>query len=300
MKKLLAVSMAAALSLSLFVGCTQEETTDQTTDQTTEESTAGEETTQETEQAPAEGEELVTVRVGATPTPHGEILSVIQDDLAEAGINLEIVEFTDYIQPNVALDSGELDANFFQHLRYLEDYNESNGTTLTSVASIHYEPLGIYPGKTASIEELQDGAQIAVPNDPTNGARALLLLEEQGLITLDPEAGFKATVLDITENPKNLDFIEIDPAQLARSLQDVDLAVINGNYALQAGLDAAADALAKEEAESDAAKEYPNVLVVRESDTERPEIKALVDALQSDEVRDFINENYQGSVVPLF
>ena len=241
-----------------------------------------------------------TVRVGASPAPHAEILQVAKEILAQADITLDIVEFTDYIQPNTATESGDIDANYFQHQDYLNTFNAENGTHLVSVAQIHYEPLGIYPGKTASFEELADGAQILVPNDTSNEARALQLLAAQGLIELAPDAGLTATKQDITANPKNLEIVEMEAAQLPRSLASADMAVINGNYATQAGFSSANDALATESADSDAAQLYPNVLVVEEGRETDPAILAVAAALQSDAVRDFINETYGGAVVPLF
>lgn len=238
--------------------------------------------------------------IGATPTPHAEILGVIKPILASKGYELEIREFVDYVQPNLALDSKDLDANYFQHQPYLDDFNAENGTKLISLVSVHYEPLGIYPGKTASLSDLPDGAQVAVPNDTTNEARALLLLETQGLIKVNPDAGLKATINDITDNPKNLKIVEIEAAQLARSLQDVDIAVINGNYAIQAGLNAEKDALAKEEKDSLAATTFANILAIRAGDENRADLKAVSDALCSDEVKKFIEETYQGAVVPMF
>ena len=231
-----------------------------------------------------------TIRVGASPTPHAEILAVAADILAQADITLDIVEFTDYVQPNTATESGDLDANYFQHQDYLNTFN----------AEIHYEPLGLYPGKTQSIDELPDGAQISVPNDTSNEARALQLLAAQGLIELDPDAGLTATKNDITANPKNIEIVEMEAAQLPRTLSDVDMAVINGNYATQAGFSSASDALAAESADSEAAQIYPNVLVVKEGRESDPAILALAAALQSGAVRDFINETYGGAVVPLF
>ena len=241
-----------------------------------------------------------TVRVGASPAPHAEILQVAKEILAQADITLDIVEFTDYIQPNTATESGDIDANYFQHQDYLNTFNAENGTHLVSVAQIHYEPLGIYPDKTASFEELADGAQILVPNDTSNEARALQLLAAQGLIELAPDAGLTATKQDITANPKNLEIVEMEAAQLPRSLASADMAVINGNYATQAGFSSANDALATESADSDAAQLYPNVLVVEEGRENDPAILAVAAALQSDAVRDFINETYGGAVVPLF
>lgn len=241
-----------------------------------------------------------TVRVGASPAPHAEILQVAKEILAQADITLDIVEFTDYIQPNTATESGDIDANYFQHQDYLNTFNAENGTHLVSVAQIHYEPLGIYPGKTASFEELADGAQILVPNDTSNEARALQLLAAQGIITIRDGAGLTATVNDITENPHNVQIEELEAAQLPRTLADVDYAVINGNYALEAGFTAGEDALATEDAASEAAQTYANVLVVEEGRENDPAIQALLAALESQEVKDFIEQTYNGAVVPLF
>ena len=240
-----------------------------------------------------------TITVGATPAPHAEILEVAKEVLAEEGYTLEIKEYDDYIMPNTAVEEEELNANYFQHITYLNDFNESNGTHLVSVGSIHYEPFGIYAGKTASLDALADGAQIAIPNDATNGGRALLLLAQEGLITLEEGAGITATVDDIVENPHNFEIVELEARLLPTTLQDVDVAVINGNYAIDAGLNIA-DALAIESAEGEAATAYANVLVVKEGHENDEGIQALLAALESDEVRSFIEETYDGAVVPLF
>ena len=239
------------------------------------------------------------ITVGATPAPHAEILEVAKEVLAEEGYTLEITEFDDYIMPNEAVEDGELDANYFQHITYMNQFNADNGYHLVSVGSIHYEPFGIYAGKTASLEELADGAQVAIPNDATNGGRALLLLEQEGLITLKEGAGITATVNDIVDNPKNLEIVELEARLLPDSLKDVDLAVINGNYAIDAGLKIA-DALAIESAEGEAATAYANVLTVKEGNEESEGVQALLAALESDEVKAFIEETYDGAVVPLF
>ena len=241
-----------------------------------------------------------SISVGASVTPHAEILAVAKDILAKQGIELEIVEFTDYIQPNTSVENGDLDANYFQHKPYLEEFNKDNGTHLVAVSDIHYEPFGIYAGKTASIDKLADGAVIAVPNDGTNEARALMLLQAQGLIKLKDGTGFSATILDIAENPKKLSIKELEAAQLALSLKDVDLAVINGNYAIQAGLNATTDALATEDKDSTAAQTYANILCVKEGNEKAPAVLALIEALRSEEVRKFIEEKYEGAVVPIF
>ena len=210
-----------------------------------------------------------------------------------------IKEYTDYVQPNLALDSGDLDANYFQHYPYLEQFNAENGTKLVSAGAIHYEPFGIYAGKTASLDALADGAKVAVPNDATNEARALLLLEAQGLIKLTEGVGLNATKTDVVENPKNLDILEIEAAQVPRSLQDVDVAVVNGNYAIEAGLKVS-DALATEDAESIAATTYGNIVAVQEGKEKDEAVLALVEALTSEAVKNFIDSTYEGAVVPLF
>ena len=246
--------------------------------------------------------ENVKIRVAASPTPHAEILAVAKEALAAEGYDLEIVEYDDYVQPNLVVDSGELDANYFQHSPYLNSFNAENGTNIVSVALIHYEPFGIYAGKTASLADLADGAEIIIPNDGPNETRALLLLQQEGLIRRADgiDASSNATVFDIAENPKNLKITEMDAAQLARSRQDVDLAVINGNFALAAGLNASKDALAIEDASGDAAQTYANLLGVKAGHENDPGIQALVKALQSDAVRDYINATYGGAVVPIF
>ncbi len=239
-----------------------------------------------------------TIVVGASPSPHAEILAQAQPILEKEGYTLEIKEYNDYVQPNVALYAGDLDANYFQHQMYLDQFNEENDMDLVSAGMIHYEPFGIYAGKTASLEELPDGAQVAVPNDATNEARALLLLQAAGVLTLNEDAGVAATKQDIVDNPKNIDIIEMEAAQLPRSLQDVDLAVINGNYAIPAGLKVS-DALAVEDSNSVGATTYGNVVAVRNGHENDEKIQALVNALKSDEVTQFIEENYEGAVVPL-
>ena len=220
--------------------------------------------------------------------------------LAEQGIDLEVVEFSDYVQPNLVTENGEVDANYFQHTPYLDSFNEENGTHLVSVGAVHYEPFGIYPGKSSDLANIADGATIAVPNDTTNEARALQLLAAQGLITVRDGAGLTATVNDITENPHNVKIEEIEAAQLPRTVQDVDFAVINGNYAIEAGFSVGKDALATEDASSEAAQTYANVLVVKEGNESDPAIQALYAALTSDKVKEYINSTYDGAVVPIF
>ena len=246
-----------------------------------------------------DGEDKV-ITVGASITPHAEILEQARAAIEEAGYELKIVEYSDYVQPNVALDAGDLDANYFQHVPYLNSQNEENGTKLVSAGIIHYEPMGIYAGKTTSLDALAEGAKIAVPNDTTNEARALLLLEAQGLITLKEGVGLNATKNDIEENPKNIDIIELEAAQIPRSKQDVDLAVINGNVALEAGLSVGTDALVVEGKDSLAAETYGNIIAVKEGNEDRKDIKVLLEALQSDAVKQFINDTYDGAVVPKF
>ena len=286
-KKLFATLIALVLAFGLLAGCSGKDNP-APAGEGNEGDGAGEKT------------QAVTIKVGATPTPHAEVLGQVVDRLKEEGITLEIQEFTDYVLPNTALDGGELDANFFQHITYLENFNKEKGTKLANLGPIHYEPFGIYPGKTKSLDKLAEGAKVAVPNDPTNEARALLLLEENGLIKLKADAGLNATKNDIVENPKKLDIVEIEAAQLPRTLQDVDISAINGNYALEAGLNASADALAIEKSDSATAKAYVNVIAVKEGDENRPELKALLAALQSPEVKKYIEETYQGSVVAVF
>ncbi len=240
-----------------------------------------------------------TIKVGATPAPHAEILEVIAEELAKEGWTLEIVEFDDYIIPNTSLEEGELDANYFQHVNYLNNFNAERGTHLVNAAEIHYEPMGLYAGKTAAIDALPEGAQIAVPNDATNEARALLLLEQIGLIKLAEGAGISATKSDIVDNPKNIEIVEAKAELVPTMLQDVDMAVINGNYAIDAGLKIA-DALAVEASDGTAAKEYVNVIAVKEGNENSEKIQALIKALKTDAVKQFIEEQYNGAVVPMF
>ncbi|MCI8811397.1 MAG: ABC transporter substrate-binding protein [Oscillibacter sp.] len=243
--------------------------------------------------------ETVTIKVGATPAPHAAILEVAKEILAEQGYDLDIVEYDDYVTPNDSLEDGSLDANYFQHITYMNEFNESNGTHMVSAAGIHYEPFGLYAGKTAALADLADGAQIAVPNDGTNEARALLLLEQEGLITLKEGVGLSATKSDIAENPHNYDIVEMEARLLPTTLQDVDMAVINGNYAIDAGLKVS-DAVAVEASTGAAAEAYVNVLAVKEGNENSEAIQALISALQSDAVRTYIEETYDGAVVPLF
>lgn len=239
------------------------------------------------------------ITVGASPSPHAEILEAIKPELEAQGYELKAVEYSDYVQPNVALSEGDLDANYFQHLPYLENYNTENGTDLASAGAIHFEPMGLYAGKSSDITNVPDGAKIAVPSDATNEARALLLLQDQGVIKLTDGVGLEATANDIVENPHNVELVEVEAAAVPRSLQDVDFGVINGNYALSAGLDTSAT-LASEGADSEAAQTYANIIAVRSGDENSEKTQALLKALTSDTARKFIEGTYKGSVIPVF
>lgn len=289
MKKLTSLLLTGVLALGLLAGCSTSTGGDTGTPQSSSPA-------QPSASSSLEG---TTITVAASPTPHAMILEVAKEVLAEQGITLKIMEFTDYIVPNTATEEGEVDANYFQHITYLNNFNEEQGTHLVSVAEIHYEPFGIYAGKSASLDDLPEGAQIAIPNDATNGGRALLLLDQEGLIVLEEDAGITATVNDIADNPHNYEIVELEARLLPTTLQDVDIAVINGNYAIDAGLNIA-DALAIESAEGEAATAYANVLTVKEGRENDEGIQALLAALESDEVRAFIEETYAGAVVPLF
>lgn len=239
------------------------------------------------------------ITVGASPSPHAEILNAVADELKSEGYELKVVEYNDYVQPNVALSEGDLDANYFQHLPYLENYNEENGTDLVSAGAIHFEPMGLYAGKSSDIKNVPDGAKIAVPSDATNEARALLLLQDQGVIKLKDGVGLEATANDIEENPHNIELVEVEAAAVPRSLQDADFAVINGNYALSAGLDTSAT-LASEGVDSEAAQTYANVVAVRNGDENSDKTQALIKALTSATSKKFIEDTYKGSVIPVF
>ena len=279
-KKLLALLLALSLSLSL-TACGGD---------------GGANTTDDDTSSDADAAETVTLTVAASPTPHAEILKQCVPILKEQGIDLVVNEYSDYVIPNTAVEDGDEDANYFQHIPYLDDFNATRGTHLVNVAAVHIEPMGVYAGKTASLEELADGATIAVPSDATNEGRALLLLETQGLIKLADTTNLSSTPNDIVENPKNLEFVEMEAAQIPSSLADVDLAVINSNYALGAGLNPTEDALVLESADSP----YVNVLVVKEGNEEAPAVLALIEALHSDTIRTYIEETYGGAVIPAF
>ena len=284
MKKLVSLLLTGTLALGLLAGCG---------------SNGGGAAATPTPATGGDPAQAVTLKIGASPAPHEEILQVVKEILAGQGITLEIVEFTDYIQPNEAVESGDIDANYFQHITYMNNFNAEQGTHLASVAEIHYEPMGIYAGRVASLTDLPDGAEIGVPNDPTNGGRALLLLQEQGLITLPEDAGLEPTVLDIVDNPHNFKITEMEAAQLPRSLDSLDMAVVNGNYAIQAGLKMS-DALAIESAEGTAGTAYVNVLTVKEGRENETAIQALAEAMKSQQVKDYITETYGGAVVAVF
>lgn len=244
---------------------------------------------------PAKSASSSVLTVGATAVPHAELLNLVKSDLAAQGIDLKVVEFTDYVAPNSALIAGDLDANYFQHLPYLESNPEWKAALLPAFG-VHVEPLGLYSKSVANAADLTDGAGIAIPNDPSNGGRALLLLQSKGFITLNPDAGLRATPLDVTDNPKNFRFYELEAAQLPRSLGDVDAAVINGNYALEAGYNPSKDALLIEGADSP----YVNYVVVKRGNENDPRIKALEAALCSQKVKDYIDKTWNGSVVAIF
>ena len=277
MKKILTILAAAMFAVGALAGC-------------------GSDNASSDKSSSSSSGEKVVLKVGATAVPHAEILEQIKPELAKENIDLQIVEFNDYVQPNLTLNDGELDANFFQHKPYLDEFVSEHSVKLTSAGGVHIEPMGIYSHKVKAVDELPENATIAIPNDPTNGGRALLLLAKAGVITLKDNNDIKATVQSIVENPKNIQFQEVDAAQLPRVLDDVDAAVINTNYAMQAGFVPEKDALMIE----DSTSPYVNIVAVREGDENRPEIKALMKALRSDTVKKFIEEKYKGAVVPAF
>ena len=278
MKKFVTVALVAALSVGLLAGCGGNDKKD----------------------ADANAEDKV-ITVAASPSPHAQILTeAVAGVLEQDGYTLEVKEFTDYVQPNNVVENGEIDANYFQHQPYLDDFNAENNTHLVSVAAVHYEPFGIYSKQHASLDELAEGAVISVPNDTTNEARALQLLQAQGIITLKEDAGLNATKADIVDNPYNVDIQEVEAAALPPTLDSADFAVINGNYAIPAGLNVANDALACEDAASEAAQTFANVIAVKEGAENSEKIQALVKAITSDEVRDYINTTFEGAVVPIF
>ena len=288
-KKLLALGTACVLALSL-AACGG----------STASAPAAEAPAEEAAETPAEApaEAKGTITVAASTTPHAEILAEAAPLLAEQGWELKVTEFEDYVQPNLVVESGDFDANYFQHIPYLDSFNAEQGTHLVNAGGIHYEPFGIYPGTKAALDELADGDTIAVPNDTTNEARALLLLEANGILKLKEDAGLTATVLDIVENPKNVEILELEAAQVARVKDEVAFVVLNGNYALAAGLSVGQDSIAFETSDSEAAKTYVNVIAVKEGNEESEAIKALVGVLKSDAIKEFINGKYDGAVIP--
>ncbi len=292
--KFLAVLAASTLAAGLLAGCgssSSDSAAAASTEATTE---AAEEATTE---AAADGDNVI--KVAASQTPHSEILDAVKDLLKEEGYELEVTVFEDYVQPNNVVESGDFDANYFQHVNYLNSFNEENGTHLAIAENgkIHYEPFGIYGGTKSSLDEIADGDTIAIPNDTTNEARALLLLQQEGLITLADGAGVTATVNDVAENPHNLELVEVEAAQVPKQLPSVAFGVINGNYALENGLNVATDALATESAEGDAIQQYVNIIAVEEGNESSAKIKALVDALHSETAVNYITDTYQGAVV---
>lgn len=236
------------------------------------------------------------ISVGVTPVPHGEVMEFVKPIVAKQGVDLKIVEFNDYVQPNLATDDGELDANYFQHRPYLEEFTKDHGINLIEVATVHIEPMGVYSKQIKKINELKDGAVIAIPNDPTNGGRALLLLNKAGVITLEDPTDITATVMDIKDNPKNIEIRELEAAQLPRALEDVDAAVINTNFAMQADLIPQRDAIVIEGADSP----YVNILVANPESAKKEDMKILINAVQSEETRAFIEKQYKGAVLPAF
>ncbi len=239
-----------------------------------------------------------TITIAASSTPHAEILEEAKKILSEQGFELSITVFDDYVQPNLVVDSGDFDANYFQHIPYLDSFNAEHGTNLVNAGGIHYEPFGIYPGTKTDLSALEAGDVIAVPNDTTNEARALLLLQDNGIITLKDGVGLEATVNDITDNPKDITIQELEAAQVSRVKNEMAFVVLNGNYALEAGFSVGNDAVAYEKSDSEAAKTYVNVIAVKEGNEGNEGIQALVDVLKSDEIRQFINDTYDGAVIP--
>ena len=288
-KKVLATVLATVLVVGAFAGCGSEDATNNAAADTQAAADANNDEETVTEKG--------TIKIAASPTPHAEILNKAKDILAKEGWTLEITEFEDYVQPNLVVESGEFDANYFQHIPYLENFNEEKGTHLVNAGGIHYEPFGIYPGTKSKLEDIADGDHIAIPNDTTNEARALLLLQDNGLIKLKDETSLTATVNDIAENPHNLQFVELEAAQVARVVNEVEFVVLNGNYALEAGYSVGKDAIAYEANDSIAAKTYVNIIAVKEGNENSDKIKALVSVLRSDEIKKFIDDTYDGAVI---
>lgn len=287
LKKITSVSLAGVVLAGALVGCGS---SDAAAD------TSSEETTESTEAAESTAD-LETITVAASATPHAEILEAAKPLLAEQGYDLQVTVFEDYVQPNEVVESGDFDANYFQHVPYLDSFNEEHGTHLVDAGDIHYEPFGIYPGTKSSLDDVEDGDVVAIPNDTTNEARALLLLQDNGLLTLKDGVGLEATVNDITENPYNLEFQELEAAQVARVVGEVAYVVLNGNYALEAGYSVAKDSIAYEASDSVAAETYVNIIAVYEGHENDEKIQALVSVLKSDEIKKFIEDTYDGAVV---
>ncbi|MDD7402221.1 MAG: MetQ/NlpA family ABC transporter substrate-binding protein [Eubacteriales bacterium] len=299
MKKLVYFVSVIVLSLVLISQAACAPTTgDQKPSQTSQESTS--KAVETTDQASDKAQDLVKIKVAASPQPHAEILGAVKDQLKEEGIGLEIIEFTDYVLPNIATQEGDVDANYFQHKPYLDQFNAENKTDLVSLGPVHYEPFALYPGKLKSLDNVKEGATVGIPNDVSNQARALLLLQDLGWISLPQDKdSLELTILDIAENPHKLKFSELAAAQLPRSLDDLDYAIINGNYALEAGLSVADDALAVEKEDSLAATTYANILAASKDRADDPNLAKLYQALQSETVKAFLAEKYQGAVLPV-
>ena len=291
-KRVTAVILTAALAVAALAGCGNTATSEPAAEATESASTTA---AQEAENTSSEDK---TITVAASATPHAEILEQAKSILAEQGWDLQVTVFDDYVQPNNVVESGDFDANYFQHIPYLENFNEEQGTHLVNAGGIHYEPFGIYPGTKSSLDDLSSGDVIAVPNDTTNEARALLLLQDNGILTLKDGVGLEATVNDIVENPKDVKIQELAAEQVARVREEVAFVVLNGNYALQAGLSVGKDAIKFETSDSEAAKTYVNVIAVKEGNENSDKIKALVSALKSDEIKKYINDTYDGAVIP--
>lgn len=307
-KQFIAAVIGAALTAGVLAGCgSSTETTASTAASSTaaaseasSETSAATDTSSEAASDTSAAASLGTITVAASQTPHSEILAQAKPILAQEGWDLEVTVFEDYVQPNKVVESGDFDANYFQHVNYLNSFNEENGTHLVVATNgkIHYEPFGIYGGTKKSLDEIADGDAIAVPNDTTNEARALLLLQQEGLITLNDGVGVNATVNDIKDKPYNLDIVEVEAAQVPKQLPSVAFGVINGNYALENGLSVADDALATESADGDAIQQYVNIIAVKDGNQDEDKIKALTDVLHSDAIVKYINDTYQGAVVP--
>lgn len=287
--------LSVLLATSALVGCGSTEENTTTTQDNTQNNTVVENNQENNNETETAGE---VITIAASTTPHAEILAQAQPLLEELGYTLEITEFSDYVMPNNVVESDEIDANYFQHIPYLDSFNEEQGTHLVSVGEIHYEPFGIYAGTENDITDITEGATIAIPNDTTNEARALLLLEANGIIKLREDAGLTATILDIEDNYFNVEIVELEAAQIARVKDEMSFIVLNGNYALQADLSVANDALAYEDADSEGAKTYVNIIVVKEGNEENAGVLALVDVLKSETIVNYINETYDGAVIP--